>query len=139
MTREDAFWNAESAKWAYKRAAMTMLLDAEDAVMTKADFEKLNEYSCSVPSGAPVGKIWKCRRPFRSKPGDASWWLGEYWDDGQIEATGSVPIRWRRIHLVDGYFEAHKFEEAHDDPVPAPKCWFCLEGRDAPVHQEGAQ
>jgi hypothetical protein len=28
----------------------------------------------------------------------------------------------------------HRFEEAHDDPAPAPICWSCLKPRDARVH-----
>lgn len=103
MRDERAFWDDESAKWLARRAAMSMLLDNTDAVMTRVEFDKLDEYSTSVPTGAPVGRIWKCRRPWRAHPDiPATWWLGEYWDDGQIEATQSVPIRWRRIHLVDG-------------------------------------
>lgn len=103
MIAEDAFWAGESAKWLSKRTAMTMLLDDTDAVMTKAEFDRLDTYSSSVPTGAPVGKIWKARAPWKEIPGNPfAWWLGEYWDDGRIEETKSVPIRWRRIHLVDG-------------------------------------
>lgn len=28
----------------------------------------------------------------------------------------------------------HRFEEAHDDPAPAPKCWDCLKPRDHRIH-----
>lgn len=101
MIGDAAFWERESARWTSRRATMSMLLDDTDAVMTRATFEDLDEYSTSVPDGAPVGKIWKCGRPWQALPKDKDWYLGEYWDDGRIAETGSVPIRWRRIHLVD--------------------------------------
>jgi len=97
---EAAFWDRESAEWMAKRATMNMLLDDTDAVMDQRTFERLNVYSTSVPTGAPVGKIWKCGRRFQGAPTVTVWYLGEYWDDGAIKLTGSVPIRWRLIHVV---------------------------------------
>lgn len=28
----------------------------------------------------------------------------------------------------------HRFEEAHDDPAPAPNCWTCGKGRADAIH-----
>lgn len=95
--QEDRFWLEESKKWLAKRAVMTMLLDDTDAVMTRAEFESLDEYSASTPGGTSVGKIWRAHRS-RRYGGDDSWWLGEYYDLGLIDEVG---IRWRRIHVVD--------------------------------------
>ncbi len=89
----------EEAMWREKRAAMSMLLDDTDAVMSSAEFNQLGEYSCTLPTGTYVGKLWKCQRPYYVRPGDeVTWWLGEYWDDGTPDR---IAIRWRRIHLVD--------------------------------------
>jgi len=40
-------------------------------------------------------------------------------------------------HVLDrrGRIKPHPFEEAHDDPAPAPICWYCLKGRTAKVHR----
>lgn len=92
------------AEWKEKRAALTMLLDATDAVMTRREFDSLDEYSTSLPSGVYAGKIWKChlgafaRRMNPSLPAPI-WKLVEYVDDGDPE---SMAIHWRIIHLTDG-------------------------------------
>lgn len=95
--QEDLFWLEESKKWRAKRATMTMLLDDTDAVMTRAEFESLHEYSSSIPGGTSIGKIWRRHNQPRYG-GDDSWWLGEYCDLGLIDQVG---IRWRRIHIVE--------------------------------------
>mgnify|MGYP001774746477 CR=1 FL=1 len=42
--------------------ANNILIDDTYALMAAADFDKLNEYSQSQPSGVYVGKMWKCRQ-----------------------------------------------------------------------------
>lgn len=59
-------------------------IDAEVAVMTRADFDLLAEYSCSTPTGVYPGKMWKRHQPYERPeschplPGRAvcgHWWL----------------------------------------------------------------
>jgi len=38
------------------------VIDDKEALMTKADFNALSDYSCSMPTGVYVGKAWKCQR-----------------------------------------------------------------------------
>lgn len=38
------------------------VIDANEVLMTQADFNALAEYSCSMPTGVYVGKSWKCER-----------------------------------------------------------------------------
>jgi hypothetical protein len=33
-----------------------------------------------------------------------------------------------------GKLKPHPFEEAHDNPTPAPNCWYCLRTRTAKIH-----
>jgi hypothetical protein len=88
---EEAFRKREEDEWRERRSKMSMLLDDTDAVVGRAEFAGLLEYSRSLPSGTYFGKIWK-----RSNA-DGTWALGEYFDDG---TPGMVAIRWRRLHVV---------------------------------------
>ena len=38
-----------------------ILIDDKNALMEENDFKELHEYSCSVPTGVYVGKMWKSR------------------------------------------------------------------------------
>ena len=54
--------------------------------LTPAEFDALDEYSCSLPTGYALGKKWKRREPYMisydpDKPN--RWLLGEY--------TGAIP------------------------------------------------
>lgn len=94
LTWEDDLRTREEASWQSKRAAMSMLLDDRHAVMTRAEFERLMEYSRSIPSGTYVGKIWKRRQWLNSDV----WLLGEYVDVGSQTEIG---IKWRAILVVE--------------------------------------
>lgn len=39
-----------------------MLADAELVLVTPEDFERLDEYSTSQPTGVSIGKVWKAER-----------------------------------------------------------------------------
>jgi len=54
-------------------------------------FDRLREYSTSLPTGTTHGKQWRRRCPPFGEPHE--WWIGEY----GTEAEGSVPIAWRRL------------------------------------------
>lgn len=68
-----------------------MLVDDTHAVMERRAFERLMEYSCTLPSGTYLGKRW------RKKAGARGWLLGEYVPDTE---PGMVGIRWRTILVV---------------------------------------
>ena len=81
-----------------------MLVDDTHAVMTKAAFDQLNDYSTSLPSGVYIRKRWK--RNNASVPGlgpysrdyeNPDWYLGEYTEDKDPAVAG---IKWRRILLL---------------------------------------
>lgn len=66
-----------------------MLMDGEYAAlptetMSHAAFKSLPEYSCSVPTGVFVGKVWKCNlsafRPRRQS--EPQWVIREYVANG---------------------------------------------------------
>ena len=77
-------------------------LDAiEIDVMTRAEFDALPTYSCTLPTGTTIGKKWKrdVNEPRRFH-GDFAvkeeWWTGEYIPDPE---PGMVGIKWRRVGL----------------------------------------
>lgn len=85
-----------------------ILTDEEFAVMTRETFQKLPEYSCSLPTGTAIGKRWRRLKrwlePLEPVPGQGqvvvtreSWVLGEY---VECEEAGYVGIKWRKILLV---------------------------------------
>lgn len=57
-----------------------ILLDDTHALMSKADFDKLSEYSTSDPTGVYVGKAWKSVRivEHEGKYFRDGWWLKWY-------------------------------------------------------------
>lgn len=67
-----------------------ILVDNTHALMSKADFEKLLDYSLSQPSGVYEGKMWKCQR------------LGP-----RYEPTGQWILRWFGVSDKPGYVSNH--------------------------------
>ena len=85
--------------------AAEILVDDTHALMTRATFDKLAEYSTSFPTGAYEGKMWKRHdgafdEEFKADGGMPEWllcWFGE----SQI-GPGYVSNNHRKILLVDG-------------------------------------
>ena len=98
MRDEAAFWERESLEWYAKRAKLTMLLDDTDAVMPQTEFDELSNYSTSLPTGTPFGKIWR-RQKHDNGCWVNEWMMGEYYD---VKSKTQVGIRWRTIHIVEG-------------------------------------
>jgi hypothetical protein len=88
--------------------------------LTRAELDSLPEYSCSLPTGATIGKQWKRnanahRKPvcFHLHPFDGTqepsflgenWWLGEYAKDPNTKfrrdgTPETVLINWSKIAL----------------------------------------
>lgn len=74
-----------------------VLWTMEKVVLTKHEFDRMPNYSHTLPSGTYLGKTWRC------EAGDG-WYMGEYVPDpnakigrdGQPETVG---IRWRKIEV----------------------------------------
>lgn len=88
-----------------------ILVDHASAVMDETEFDKLGEYSCSMPTGTTVGRRWK-RGPAYNATANGGWLLGEWVrcgtgdnDTGFAEHCGSdkehVHAKWRDILGVD--------------------------------------
>lgn len=45
--------------------------------LSRRAFEALREYSCSIPTGVAVGKVWRCDRNFGTGK-DPDWCIREY-------------------------------------------------------------
>ena len=52
-----------------------ILIDDTHAVISQTDFDKLLEYSASVPSGTYAGKMWKRLDGSFSKPKEECTWM----------------------------------------------------------------
>lgn len=66
-------------------------IDDTYALMSKAAFDKLADYSMSIPSGTYIGKMWKCHYK------QNEWFLVWY---GEDKEPGFVTINKRRILVV---------------------------------------
>lgn len=74
-----------------------MLVDDTHAVMSRAAFADLGEYSCTIPTGAYVGKRWRRDNNAFVRGAEPEWLLGEYVKDPDPKVVG---IKWRRILLL---------------------------------------
>jgi hypothetical protein len=68
-----------------------VLIDDKHAVMSLSDLKILHEYSSSIPTGAYVGKMWKCRVTTEAEQYWQLVWYDEH-DDPKLLA-----IKRRRI------------------------------------------
>ena len=70
---------------------MPSTVDEHPAVeVSQSLFNRLMDYSCSMPTGTTIGKWWKCESP----RGSGRWLLGVY---GPDENPKMVRIHWRRL------------------------------------------
>lgn len=77
-----------------------ILTDGKNAVMTKATFAKLAEYSATVPSGVYPGKLWKRHDGAfdpRCEPSARRWLLVWF---GVHSLPDRCSINWREILIV---------------------------------------
>lgn len=65
--------------------------------ISRRAFNSLPEYSCTLPTGTTIGKVWKRNRNFgRDLPPD--WVICEYLSDPE---PGYVRIEWRKPEIVE--------------------------------------
>lgn len=86
-----------------------LITDDRHALMDQETFDVLPEYSCSIPTGVVVGKLWKRREPYLTDPAPWSllkpnvdptkWYLGEY-AECDPPLPDKVAILWREILLA---------------------------------------
>lgn len=66
-----------------------------DVFLTKKQFDELDEYSCSIPTGTTIGKRWKRSNSYSDPKGELKWWMGEY----VKQKIPFVGIVWKRIFV----------------------------------------
>ena len=77
--------------------------------LTLEQFEKLDDYSCSIPTGTTIGKTWRRRVPYLFPvTKDTKWYRGKYVEHSDPNKTG---IEWALIERVDGQDPATLFME----------------------------
>ena len=69
-------------------------VDETHALMSLADLRQLAEYSCSIPTGTYVGKMWKCRVEEK----DEQYWQLVWYDEH--EDPKLLAIKRRRILVI---------------------------------------
>lgn len=69
----------------------------EKITLSESEFNKLADYSCTLPTGTTLGKRWKCKKTYH----DASqgWLMGEYVPHPQNKPN-KVGIRWTEIEVI---------------------------------------
>lgn len=86
-------------------ARSVILVDDTHAVMTKAAFRQLPEYSGTIPSGVYEGKMWRRHDGVfdpRCKPSERRWLLCWF---GPSDKPDCCSINAREILLSDGVWE----------------------------------
>ena len=73
--------------------------------ITQGMFDKLLEYSCSLPTGTALGKVWKCRRPYKGD--NPIWYLGRYVEH---QDPLLVAIEWRLVEISTPFEVAVTFD-----------------------------
>lgn len=63
-------------------------------VMSQKAFDSLDEYSCSVPTGQRIGKVWKCKVDYYDE--SQGWLIREYVSHPDPRKVG---ISTRRIQI----------------------------------------
>jgi hypothetical protein len=77
-----------------------ILVDDKTAIVDQEEFDNMLEYSCTLPTGTIVGKRWKRREPYHTRPipqAPNDWYMGEYVDIGKDDKVGIV---WRRLYVA---------------------------------------
>lgn len=64
----------------------TMLVER----VSKKAFDSLPEYSCSIPTGKTIGKVWK-------RKCEDGWVIGEYTQADEK----NVYIQWRKLEIAE--------------------------------------
>ena len=66
---------------------------AHHQTFTPEEFAGLLEYSCSIPTGTTIGKVWKCNKNAFRGERRPDWWIGRY---AESQRPGRVRIIWRK-------------------------------------------
>lgn len=75
--------------------------NVESISLTRKEFDRLPEYSCSFPTGITIGKRWKRNLSFTDPRADPDvWYMGEYVGVDKKGYTG-IGIHWRQIYVED--------------------------------------
>lgn len=74
--------------------------EGKEVVFTQDEFERLPDYSCSLPTGKTIGKQWRRRVPYNTGPGIVNrWYLGEYAECEPPE-LGMVFVKFTPIRIA---------------------------------------
>jgi hypothetical protein len=90
-------WTKEEEKWKQKLVDLGLKLDEKTATIPLEHLEDLDDYSCTVPSGTVIGKVWRRHEPYSRSTGNGAWWLGEY---AKCADPEMVTIIWRELFIV---------------------------------------
>ncbi len=72
----------------------------ETEKISRKAFNKLLEYSCSLPTRTTIGKVWKKDRNFGSNTNVKDWLICEFITDPQGDPT-MVGIEYRIPDIID--------------------------------------
>lgn len=86
----------------YQPKLTGILMDDTHCILTQDQFDRLPEYSASIPSGVYPGKAWKRNdgafdEAFRAAGGKLRWLLGWY---GETDDPEKCSINWREVLIA---------------------------------------
>jgi hypothetical protein len=77
------------------RPTRGIIVDEHTAVVTEEAFNKMLEYSCSMPTGQGIGKRWKRKADYYDE--SKGWFMLEY---VEVPEPGMVGVKWRELLVV---------------------------------------
>jgi hypothetical protein len=73
-----------------------LLVDEKIAKITAPILDQIMEYSCSLPTGTKIGKIWKRDINWSTVGKDPEWYIGHYFkQDGK-----DTLIEWYKVDII---------------------------------------
>jgi hypothetical protein len=86
-------WAEEEARWKAFIEAYEIKVGDTRAIVSLNAFNALGDYSCTIPSGTVIGKVWKRHELYS---GRGQWWFGQF---SRCEDPEMVNIIWRELHI----------------------------------------
>lgn len=81
----------------------SFLYDREHAIITESVFDRLLEYSSTLPTGKSPGKVWKCNVTVANRvSGEPPHWIIRFITECYPPEPGKVLIHSREVLVIEG-------------------------------------
>lgn len=69
--------------------------------LTRAEFDALPNYSCSMPTDIAIGKAWKRAKKYNEQTDDPNDWLVWRYEEYEEPDRVGTAIAWYKINIVE--------------------------------------